>query len=56
MNAVIHAESLSKRYRRGLQVDAGLRHSLEAFLRSPMASLRRKNRRLSGRLRMFRWK
>jgi len=40
--AVIHAESLSKRYRRGLQVDAGLRHSLEAFLRSPIAALRRK--------------
>jgi lipopolysaccharide transport system ATP-binding protein len=39
---VIHAESLSKRYRRGLQVDTGLRHSLEAFLRSPIASLRRK--------------
>jgi lipopolysaccharide transport system ATP-binding protein len=42
MTTVIHAESLSKRYRRGLQVDAGLRHSLEAFLRSPIASLRRK--------------
>src|SRR5882757_2207133 len=42
MTAVIHAESLGKRYRRGLQVDAGLRHSLEAFLRSPIASLRRK--------------
>ena len=40
--AVIHAEGLGKRYRRGLQVDAGLRHSLEAFLRSPIASLRRK--------------
>src|SRR5260370_33061727 len=39
---VIHAEGLSKKYRRGLQVDAGLRHSLEAFLRSPVASLRRK--------------
>jgi lipopolysaccharide transport system ATP-binding protein len=39
---VIHAESLSKCYRRGLQVDTGLRHSLEAFLRSPIASLRRK--------------
>src|SRR5258707_9503462 len=41
-NAVIHGEGLSKRYRRGLQVDDGLRHSLEAFLRSPIASLRRK--------------
>src|SRR5947208_10094266 len=41
-NTVIQAESLSKLYRRGLQVDEGLRHSLEAFLRSPVASLRRK--------------
>src|SRR5882724_9133040 len=39
---VIHGEGLGKRYRRGLQVDDGLRHSLEAFLRSPIASLRRK--------------
>jgi lipopolysaccharide transport system ATP-binding protein len=41
-NKVIQAEGLSKLYRRGLQVDDGLRHSLEAFLRSPVASLRRK--------------
>src|SRR4030081_2827583 len=41
-NAVIQAEGLSKLYRRGLQVDDGLRHSLEAFLRSPVSSLRRK--------------
>src|ERR1700694_3368743 len=40
--AVIHGEGLGKRYRRGLQVDSGLRHSLEAFLRSPVSSLRRK--------------
>jgi len=40
--AVIHGEGLGKRYRRGLQVEDGLRHSLEAFLRSPVASLRRK--------------
>jgi len=39
---VIHGEGLGKRYRRGLQVDYGLRHSLEAFLRSPVASMRRK--------------
>src|SRR5467141_2480761 len=39
---VIHGEGLGKRYRRGLQVDDGLRHSLEAFVRSPIASLRRK--------------
>src|ERR1700719_3282447 len=43
MNAtVIHGEGLGKRYRRGLQVEGGLRHSLEAFLRSPISSLRRK--------------
>ena len=41
-NTVIQAEGLSKLYRRGLQVDDGLRHSLEAFLKSPVASLRRK--------------
>ena len=42
MTAVIHGEGLSKRYHRGLQVDDGLRHSLEAFLRSPLSVLRRK--------------
>jgi lipopolysaccharide transport system ATP-binding protein len=42
MSAVIHAEGLSKRYHRGLRVEGGLRHSLEAFLRSPITSLRRK--------------
>jgi len=41
-NAVIHGEGLGKRYRRGLQVDGGLRHALEDFVRSPLASLRRK--------------
>ncbi len=40
--AVIHAEGLGKRYHRGLQVDDGLRHSLEAFLRSPLSVFRRK--------------
>src|SRR5437762_7335400 len=39
---VIHGEGLGKRYRRGLQVDDGLRHALEDFVRSPLASLRRK--------------
>lgn len=38
---VIHGEALSKEYRRGLQVDPGLRHALEKFLRSPLAALRR---------------
>jgi lipopolysaccharide transport system ATP-binding protein len=39
---VIHGEGLGKEYRRGLQADDGLRHSIEAFLRSPLSSLRRK--------------
>jgi len=41
MNTVIHADSLSKRYRRGLTVDSGLRHALEKFVRSPLSFLRR---------------
>src|SRR2546422_889125 len=45
-NAVIHAEGLGKRYYRGLQVDDGLRHALEDFLRSPLASLRRKKQEM----------
>jgi len=40
---VIHAENLGKEYRRGLQVEGGLRHSLEAFLRSPLSAFRKKN-------------
>ena len=39
---VIHGDGLGKRYRRGLQVDDGLRHALEDFVRSPIALLRRK--------------
>src|SRR5713101_2702555 len=39
---VIYGEGLGEEYRRGLQVDAGLRHAIEDFLRSPLASLRRK--------------
>src|SRR5258707_56161 len=39
---VIHGERLGKEYRRGLQSEGGLRHSLEAFLRSPISSLRRR--------------
>jgi lipopolysaccharide transport system ATP-binding protein len=39
---VIHGEGLGKEYSRGLEWEPGLRHSLEAFLRSPIASLRRK--------------
>ncbi|HET8925303.1 MAG TPA: polysaccharide ABC transporter ATP-binding protein [Candidatus Acidoferrum sp.] len=42
MTTVIHGENLGKEYRRGLEWDPGLRHALEAFIRSPLASLRRK--------------
>ena len=38
--AVIRAEALGKRYRRGVRVDAGLRHVLEEFARSPWRALR----------------
>ena len=41
MNSVIHAEQLSKLYRRGLNADPGLRHALEDFARNPIKSLRR---------------
>jgi lipopolysaccharide transport system ATP-binding protein len=37
--AVIHAEGLGKRYRRGVLVDTGLRHALERFARSPWRTL-----------------
>ena len=40
MTTVIHAEGLGKRYRRGVHVDAGLRHALERFVRSPWKALR----------------
>jgi lipopolysaccharide transport system ATP-binding protein len=43
VTAVIHAESLSKRYHRGLHADPGLRHALEKFVRSPLSVFRRKN-------------
>src|SRR5947207_15261632 len=42
MDGVIRAEGLGKKYRRGLQVDDGLRHALEDIVRSPIATLRRK--------------
>jgi ABC-type polysaccharide/polyol phosphate transport system ATPase subunit len=38
--AVIRAEGLGKRYRRGVRVDTGLRHALERFARSPLRALR----------------
>jgi lipopolysaccharide transport system ATP-binding protein len=40
MTAVIQATGLGKRYRRGVHVDAGLRHALDRFVRSPLQSLR----------------
>src|SRR5271170_1651019 len=40
--AVIQGEGLGKRYRRGLTVDAGLRHVMERFLKSPLSALRKK--------------
>src|SRR6266850_120950 len=40
---VIHAKGLGKKYRRGLQAEGGLRHSLEAFLRSPLSVFRKQN-------------
>jgi lipopolysaccharide transport system ATP-binding protein len=41
MAAVIHAEGLGKKYRRGVRVDSGLRHVLERFARSPWSALKR---------------
>ena len=41
MTSVIHAESLSKLYRRGLTADPGLRHALERFVKSPLSAFRR---------------
>src|SRR5215472_15344955 len=38
---MIHSEGLSKKYRRGLQVDPGLRHALEKFVRSPLSAFSR---------------
>jgi lipopolysaccharide transport system ATP-binding protein len=38
---VIHGEGLGKKYRRGLQADLGLRHSLERMIRSPLSVFRR---------------
>jgi lipopolysaccharide transport system ATP-binding protein len=39
--AAIIGEGLGKSYRRGLDQNSGLRHSLDRFLRSPMSALRR---------------
>src|SRR6202011_5560022 len=40
MTAVIQADGLGKRYRRGAPVDTGLRHVLQRFVRDPLAVLR----------------
>jgi lipopolysaccharide transport system ATP-binding protein len=39
--AVIQAEGLGKRYRRGLATDPGLRHALDRFIKSPLGAFRR---------------
>lgn len=39
---VIQGEGLGKRYRRGVAVDAGLRHALERFMKSPLSTFREK--------------
>jgi lipopolysaccharide transport system ATP-binding protein len=41
-SAVICGERLGKRYRRGLTVDAGLRHALERLVKSPLSTFRKK--------------
>jgi lipopolysaccharide transport system ATP-binding protein len=41
-SAVIHGEGLGKSYRRGVTVDAGLRHAMERFVKSPLAAFRKK--------------
>src|SRR5262249_7074215 len=41
MSAVIHADRLSKQYRRGLAVEPGLRHALERAIKSPLSLFRR---------------
>ena len=41
--AVIHGESLGKRYRRGLHAEPGLRHAIENFIRSPLSVFRGNN-------------
>jgi lipopolysaccharide transport system ATP-binding protein len=38
---VIHGEGLGKEYRRGLQVDPGLRHALERIVRNPFSVFHR---------------
>jgi lipopolysaccharide transport system ATP-binding protein len=43
MTTVIHAEGLSKLYRRGVVPEGGLRHVLEEFVRSPLSVFRRKD-------------
>jgi lipopolysaccharide transport system ATP-binding protein len=43
MSTVIHADSLSKLYRRGLNADPGLRHALDRFVKSPLSAFRRQN-------------
>src|SRR5690348_13645272 len=39
---IIQTEGLGKLYRRGVVLDEGLRHTLDRFVKSPLAALRRK--------------
>ncbi|MGB7283459.1 MAG: ABC transporter ATP-binding protein [Candidatus Acidiferrum sp.] len=39
-SAVVQAEGLGKSYRRGVVADPGLRHALERFVKSPLATFR----------------
>jgi lipopolysaccharide transport system ATP-binding protein len=39
---VIRGEGLGKRYQRGVTVDAGLRHAMERFVKSPLSVFRKK--------------
>jgi homopolymeric O-antigen transport system ATP-binding protein len=40
--AIIRAEGLGKRYRRGISWSPGLRHAMDRFMKSPLSTLRRK--------------
>ena len=40
--AVIQSEGLGKRYKRGVTVDAGLRHAMERLVKSPLSVFRKK--------------
>jgi lipopolysaccharide transport system ATP-binding protein len=43
-STVIRGEGLGKRYQRGVTADAGLRHAMERFVKSPLAAFRRQKK------------